>query len=85
MYLESVHLPKGRRFEPLQCSLHDPAGHAIARALQELAKGHRRVPDIMLLAPVNGETFSSLPIVLAYRIAGVDVVELYCDMNLKEL
>jgi hypothetical protein len=42
------------------------------------------MPDIMLLAPVNGETFSSLPIVVAYRITGVDVVELYCDMNLKE-
>ena len=41
-------------------------------------------PGILLLAPINGETFSSLPIVIAYRIIGVDVIELYCDGNLKE-
>ena len=30
---------------------------------------------IMLLSPVNGEVFSALPIVLSYRIVGVDFVE----------
>ena len=35
-------------------------------------------PDIILLAPVNGETFSALPIVVSYRITGVDIVEVLC-------
>jgi hypothetical protein len=40
-------------------------------------------PQIIVLAPVNGETFSSLPIVMSYRITGVDVVEVFCDGTLK--
>ena len=32
-------------------------------------------PDILVLSPVNGEVFSALPMVISYRIIGVDVVE----------
>jgi len=32
-------------------------------------------PDIIVLSPVNGEVYSALPMVISYRIIGVDVVE----------
>ena len=35
---ECVNRPQGRRFERLQCSLHDPAGPTVAAALQEPVK-----------------------------------------------
>ncbi len=40
-------------------------------------------PQIVLLSPVNGEVFSALPVVLSYRIRGVDIVEVYADGTLK--
>lgn len=39
-------------------------------------------PYIMLLSPVNGEVFSALPIVLSYRIIGVDIVEVLSIISL---
>jgi len=41
-------------------------------------------PHITLLSPVNGEVFSALPVVLSYRIHGVDIVEVYADGALKQ-
>jgi hypothetical protein len=46
---ECVHRPQGRRFERLLSSLHDPAGHAIAPALQELVKGRGYIDGVELL------------------------------------
>ena len=49
------------------------------RACSEFA----RPPVLFLLAPTDGEVVSSLPIVLSYRVMGVDSVEIYCDGRLQ--
>jgi hypothetical protein len=46
---ECVNRPQGRRFERLQCSLHDPAGHAIVPGLEERPEGRRHVYLISLI------------------------------------
>jgi hypothetical protein len=46
---ECANRPQGRRFERLQCSLHDPVGHAIAPGLQERPQGSRHVYLIRLI------------------------------------
>ena len=45
---ECVNRPQGRRFERLQCSLHDPAGPTVAAALQERSEGRRHIDMIKL-------------------------------------
>jgi hypothetical protein len=40
--------PQSRRFERLQCSLHDPAGEALSPALHELSKGSYTVHVVEL-------------------------------------
>jgi hypothetical protein len=46
--VECVKFLQGSRFERLQCSIYDPAGHAIALALEEFSEGCRHVAAVEL-------------------------------------